>query len=89
MAIEYGFCMVCKTEIAPKCGDCSTRKPGNRYTEVQMEWSNGSKMPVAVCVECAVSHKWTTAHAKAAITEAHQNHWAEQGGQFDKAVVIV
>lgn len=89
MAIEYGFCMVCGKEICPACRECGTRKPGSQYTEVTMDWSNGSKMQVGVCVDCAVANKHTTAHAKAKITEAHQKHWEEKGGQFDKGIVLV
>lgn len=81
--------MVCEKDIAPPCGDCGGRKPGSQYTEVVMEWSNGSKMPIAVCLNCATSHEWCKPEVKAAITLAHQDHWAELGGRFDKAVVIV
>lgn len=89
MAIEFGYCMICHKEIAPKCGDCSTRKPGSQYTEVTLDWSNGSHMPVAVCLDCASQNRHTTADAKRRITEAHQNHWTEKGGTFDKEIVIV
>lgn len=87
--IEFGFCMVCQKDIAPACGDCRTRKPGSQYTEVVLEWSNGSKMPVAVCLDCATSHKWNTAHAKQMITKAHHDHWDEQQAVHDKGIVIV
>lgn len=89
MAIEFGFCMICQKEIAPKCNDCGTRKPAGQYTEVAMQWSNGSQMQVAVCLDCAKDNKHTTAHAKQLITKAHQDHWKEQGGQFDPAVILV
>lgn len=89
MAIEFGFCMICGKDIAPACKECGTRKAGSHYTEVVMEWSNGSKMPVAVCLDCAKDNKHTTAHAKQVITKVHQDHWDETRGIYDKGVVIV
>lgn len=87
--IEFGKCMVCDKDIAPKCPTCNVRSRGSDYTEVTVEWSNGSKMPIAVCLACAKSHAWNTAHAKARITESHHQHWSSQGGSFDRGVVIV
>ena len=89
MKCEYGFCSVCEKEIAKRCNDCGSRKPGNEYTEVEVEWSNGSKMKIAVCVTCATTHVWTTPEAKAGLTKAHQDYWDKAKGTYDKAVVIV
>lgn len=89
MKCEFGFCMLCEKEIAPPCGHCNTRKPGSQYTEVEVAWSNGSKMKVAVCVDCAVKNAHASPEAKEGITKAHWNHWDAQGGDYDEAVVIV
>lgn len=87
--IEFGYCMLCRKEIAPKCGECGTRKPGSQYTEVSMEWSNGSHMQVAVCLDCAKDNKHTTAQFKQQVTKAHHDHWDEKGEPHDKGVVLV
>ena len=34
------------------CTSCGTKKPTDKYTQVEMNLSNGSRMPVAVCVDC-------------------------------------
>lgn len=89
MGAEFGFCMICDKEIAPKCGSCDTRKPGGEYTQVEVQWSNGSKMLIAVCLSCATSHAWTTPEAKKGITQAHWDHWDKEGGKYDREIVIV
>lgn len=85
--IEYGFCMICGKEIAPKYENI--RKPGSQYTEVEVTWSNNCKMRVAVCVDCAVKNAHADPESKAKITKAHQDHWTESGGTFDKEIVLV
>lgn len=89
MRAEFGYCTVCEKEIARTCSDCSNKAKTNDYTEVQVEWSNGSKMKIAVCVDCATSHKWATPEAKAGITKAHWDAWDRLGGAYDKQIVIV
>lgn len=81
--------MVCDKEIAKACGSCSTRKPTRDYTEVQVQWSNGSRMNIAVCIDCATSHVWATPEAKAGIALAHQTHWDKHKLIYDPAVTLV
>jgi hypothetical protein len=52
MKCEFGICLCCDTAIATTCPTCTTRKPNELYTEVLVNLSNGSKMPIAVCVDC-------------------------------------
>jgi len=87
--IRYGFCMICDKEIAPKCQSCDVRRPTDQFSEVQVTWSNGAKMRIAICSDCSVKNSHTTAYGKNKITAAHQKHWDETGGTYDKAVFIV
>lgn len=87
MRCEYGFCIVCDAEIAPKCGDCSTRKPGGNYTEVELKWSNGARMTTAVCIPCSKDQIWKA--DKTELTKAVWAAWDRQGHQYDKNIVIV
>lgn len=89
MKCEFGYCTVCEKEIARSCPSCSHKTPTHDYTEVSVEWSNGSKMPIAVCVDCAKAHLWTTPEAKAGITKAHWAVWDKANGKYDREVVIV
>lgn len=89
MRCEFGYCMVCDKEIAKTCTTCGNRGKTSEYTEVEIQWSNGSKMQIAVCVSCATSHAWTTPQAKVAITQAHWDAWDKTGGKYDKEVVVV
>ena len=57
MKCEFGWCPVCDKEIASKCGSCQVRKPNEFYTEVLMNLSNGSKMVMAVCIDCASKNR--------------------------------
>lgn len=87
MRAEFGYCLVCEKEIAKPCQTCGTRKAGQDYNEVQVQWSNGSKMQIAVCLDCA--KKAFTPEEKKAMTQAHFDAWSKLGGTFDKGVVIV
>ncbi len=89
MRCEFGYCGVCDKEIAKKCDSCSHKKPTEDYTEVQVEWSNGAKMNIAVCKECATNHRWATPEAKKGITHAHWAAWDKTGGKYSKEIVIV
>lgn len=51
MKAQYGLCIVCEKDLMITCGACGTKKKGNDYTEVTMDLSNGSRMPIAVCLE--------------------------------------
>lgn len=87
MSAEFGFCAICNKEIAKACAACGVRKVGGDYTEVQVQWSNGSKMNIAVCLDC--SKKPIGDAEKKTVTEAHFAAWERRGGIFDKGVVLV
>ncbi len=87
MKCEYGFCLVCEKEIAPRCGKCDSRKPGNQYTEVFLTWSNGSKMKTAVCIECAKKKVWDA--DKQELTQAIWDAWDRVKAPYSKEIVIV
>ena len=87
MKAEFGFCLVCEKEIAKPCPTCGTKKAGEEYNEIEVLWSNQSKMRIAVCRNCA--KKSFSEEDKKAMTEAHFKAWDKLGGKFDKAVVIV
>jgi len=89
MKAEFGFCSVCEKVIAKKCSGCDAKVKTEDYTEVEMVWTNGAKMKIGICVDCAKSHAWTTPEAKAGITQAHWDIWDKQGGRYDKEVVLV
>lgn len=87
MKCEYGYCLVCEKEIAKSCGTCSTRKPTNDYTEIQLLWSNGSKMATAVCIDCAKGPVWKA--DKPGMTKAIWDAWDKMNHTYDKEIVIV
>ena len=89
MRCEFGYCMICDKETAKICGDCRVKKPTDQYTEVEVAWSNGSRMKIGVCVDCAVSGAYATSEAKSAITDAHWKHWIKSGHRFDEGIVVV
>lgn len=88
MRCEYGYCLICDKEIAKKCETCETRKPTDDYTEVQLQWSNGSKMNTAVCVECATQGRVHSAD-RMEMTKAVWKAWERQGGSYDPTVTLV
>lgn len=61
----------------------------DEYTEVEVKWSNQSKMKIALCKDCATGHKWDTPEGKKQITDWHHLYWEMHGGKVDKEVVIV
>ncbi len=87
--IKAGNCMICGKDVSVTCKECGTKRFGSQYTEVIMTWSNGGKMPIGVCMDCAKENKHTTAHAKQQVTKAHHDHWREQGAQVDEGVILV
>lgn len=89
MRVEFGYCMVCDKETAKKCDSCATKVPTKDFSEVEVAWSNGAKMRIGVCLDCATSHRWATPQAKTEITKAHWDHWDKVGGKYDKEIVIV
>lgn len=87
MRCEVGFCLICDKEIASKCSACGAKSWNSEHTEIQVPWSNGSKMQIAVCVDC--SKKIFTPDEKVGMTQAHFDAWDKLGATYDKAVVIV
>lgn len=85
---ELGVCLVCGKKIRDQCSGCEATKPNAHYTEVEVAWTNGSKMKVAVCLDCAKNATWATPEGKKAITEWHWAFWDKQGGKYDKEIVI-
>ncbi len=89
MRTEFGYCSVCDKEIAKLCTGCGAKTKTADYTEVEVQWSNGSKMNIAVCLDCAAKNRHASPEAKATITKAHQDYWDKKGGIYDKAVALV
>jgi len=58
MRVEFGYCVCCEKEIAPKCPTCNVRRPGGQYTEVQMNLSDGTRTHQPVCLECSKGKIW-------------------------------
>jgi hypothetical protein len=88
MTCEKGRCLVCGKEIAKKCETCGGSWKNNaEYCHVQLSWSNGSRMDVAVCVGCSKDAVWKA--DKALMTKAIHDAWDEMGATYDKTVVMV
>lgn len=86
MRCEQGFCIVCDKEISPASCDCGKRHPGPQYTEVMIPWTNGSRMAMAVCLECAPDKIWKA--DKDEMTKAVWAAWDKTGHTYDKEIVI-
>lgn len=69
------------------CGKDHTQ-PGV-HSQVEVMWSNGSRMPIGLCKDCATSHVWTTPEGKTTIRDWHFKYWDENGGRYDKGITIV
>lgn len=78
-----GGCVVCDKPIV------EGGRPTADHTQVEVNWSNGSKMTVGVCRPCATSHAWTTEDGKKKITDWHWAYWDKVGATYDKAVTVV
>lgn len=87
MKCEFGVCIVCEKEIATKCPTCSKRSPSEDYTEVQLNWSNGSKMQTAACLDCSKEKVWKA--DKTELTHAIWDAWDRSNQSYDREVVIV
>lgn len=94
MKSEYGLCICCEKDMMTTCPTCQHKKPGPEYTEVLMDLSNGSKMPLAVCLCCkddvfsadkkelmeAVRKGWQKEHKKLRWSkEQCEKYWASHG----------
>lgn len=87
MKCEKGFCLVCEKQIASPCSSCGVGwKNSEEYTHVQLTWTNGSKMDVAVCVGCAKDAVWKA--DKLQMTQAIWDAWDKLGASYSKVVVL-
>lgn len=57
------------------CPTCGTKKHGNNYTEVVLDLKNGSKMPIAVCLE---DKDKIHLHDKGDMMQAVQEGWRHE-----------
>lgn len=89
MIVSPGYCVTCEKQIHNACPTCGSKSFSKEFTEVVVQWSNGSKMPIGICTECSTGNKWITPEAKAGIAKAHFDYWDKTGGRYDKEVVIV
>lgn len=88
MRCEFGFCISCDKEIAPKCDGCTGRRPNEFYTEVTLPLSNGSRMNLAVCTDCSQDKIW--AADKKELMDAVKAAWDKtRGARYDKDVSFV
>lgn len=87
MKCEPGLCLICEKEIVKTCTSCGVKSWSSEHTEIQVDWSNKSKMRVAVCLEC--SKKKFSPEDKKEMTEAHFAVWDKLGSKYDKEIVIV
>ena len=78
-----GYCIICDKPIA------ENGRPNGEYTEVEVMWSNKSRMKIAVCKDDAQNNSWATDAGKKLITDWHHTYWGMNGANVDKAVVIV
>ena len=88
MRCEYGYCVVCDKELTRCCETCGIRSRSPEYSEVEVTWTNGSVMRIAVCMTCVATKAWTTPESKRGITEAHWAVWDQHGATYDKGIVI-
>lgn len=94
MKSGFGLCLICEKNLMVTCPTCGHKKFGNEYTEVLLDLTNGSKMPIAVCLGCkdkvhqhdkveimkAVRQGWHDEHDKMNWTSAQrQKYWAHHG----------
>lgn len=87
MKCELGLCIVCDKEIMSKCSGCDAKKRNGEYTEVLLPWSNGSKMAMAVCTDCAPEKVWKA--DKIEMTKAVWDAWDKKHHTYSKEIVLV
>lgn len=78
-----GGCTVCDKPIV------DGGRPTQDHTQVEVTWSNGSKMTVGVCRDCATSHKWASDEGKKAIQTWHWTFWDAHRANYDKGITLV
>lgn len=86
--LDGSYCMLCNAKTHVECGSCGYKKPNDQYTQVGVEWTNGAKMMIGVCVTCAVKNAHHDPKNKELITKLHFEHWDKEGTKYDKEVVI-
>lgn len=94
MKSEYGLCLICEKDLMKACPTCAHKTPTNDYTEVLVDLTNGSKMPLAVCLHCkdkvhtsdkkqimaSVRQGWHKEHEKMNWPmEKRQHYWKTHG----------
>lgn len=94
MKSEFGLCLLCEKDLMVTCPTCSHKKPGNNYTEVTVDLTNGSKMPIATCLDCkdkvhlaekklimqAVRQGWHREHDRMRWSQAQREaYWKSHG----------
>ncbi len=77
-----GGCVVCDRAIFDQ------GKPNEHLTNVEVEWTNKSKMMVGVCKSCARENAHCTSAGKQAITKWHHAYWDRHAGRYDKEIVV-
>lgn len=87
MRCQRGYCIACDKEIESRCPTCNHMQKNEHYTEVQVPWSNGSKMQMQCCIPCSKENVWKV--NKQDMTEAVWAAWDKEGGKFDRSIVIV
>lgn len=77
------------------CPTCGTKKPSNDYTQVNFTLTNGSQMPVAVCLGCmdkvfhadkkqimrAVREGWHREHEQMQWSKDQREHYWQTHGE--------
>lgn len=89
MIVSPGFCVTCEKPIHTACSACGSKKFSKEFTEVTVRWSNGSQMPIGICLDCSTGNKWNTPEGKKGIAQAHFDYWEKAGGHYDKELSIV
>lgn len=87
MICQKGLCLVCGKEIAKPCPSCGSGWQNVDSTNVELTWSNGSKMSIPVCTECSKEAVWKA--DKKELTQAIWDAWDKLGGTYSKEVVLV
>ncbi len=89
MIVSPGLCVTCEKPVAAACPACGAQKFAANFTEVTVQWSNGSRMPIGICTDCSTGNKWNTPEAKAGIAKAHFDYWDKMGGTYDPEISLV
>lgn len=88
MPFDGSYCMLCDAKTHVECGACGYKKPNDQYTQVEVQWTNGSKMQIGICVGCAIKNVHAAPENKTLITKLHQDEWDRLGHKYDREIVI-